>query len=38
MKVMKVFNNNVVLVHDAQGQEVVVMGRGIGFQKKRAIS
>lgn len=34
MKVMKVFNNNVVLVHDAQGQEVVVMGRGIGFQKK----
>lgn len=34
MKVMKVFNNNVVLVHDMQNQEVIVMGRGIGFQKK----
>lgn len=38
MKVMKVFNNNVVLVHDAQGQEVIVMGRGIGFQKKTSES
>lgn len=34
MEVMKVFNNNVVLVHDKEGQEVIVMGRGIGFQKK----
>lgn len=34
LKVMKVFNNNVVLVHDKKGQEVIVMGSGIGFQKK----
>ncbi|MET3559025.1 beta-glucoside operon transcriptional antiterminator [Streptococcus rupicaprae] len=34
MEAIKVFNNNVVLVQDAQGQEAIVMGRGLGFQKK----
>ncbi|MGT2757409.1 BglG family transcription antiterminator LicT [Streptococcus ovuberis] len=34
MEAVKVFNNNVVLVQDTQGQEAIVMGRGLGFQKK----
>lgn len=34
MKLLKVYNNNVVLA-DADGQEAVVIGRGIGFQKHR---
>ena len=34
MQVVKVFNNNVVLVLSDAGEEVIVMGRGIGFQKK----
>lgn len=34
MKVIKVFNNNVVLALDAHGQEAVLIGRGIGFQRK----
>ncbi|MGL4523157.1 MAG: BglG family transcription antiterminator LicT [Bacilli bacterium] len=33
MIIKKVFNNNVVLAKDA-GKEVVVMGKGIAFQKK----
>lgn len=32
MKVLRVFNNNVVLARDASEQEVIVTGRGIGFQ------
>lgn len=31
MKVVKVFNNNVALVVDERGREVVVQGRGIAF-------
>ncbi|PIP00081.1 Transcriptional antiterminator, BglG [uncultured Pleomorphomonas sp.] len=31
MKVVKVFNNNVALVLDEKGREVVVQGRGIAF-------
>ncbi len=33
MKIAKILNNNVVLVHDAQGHEQVVMGRGIAYKK-----
>ncbi|ATH93790.1 BglG family transcription antiterminator LicT [Bacillus glycinifermentans] len=34
MKIAKVINNNVVSVLDERDQELVVMGRGIAFQKK----
>ncbi len=34
MKIAKVLNNNVVIVHDAQGHEQVVMGRGLAFKKR----
>jgi beta-glucoside operon transcriptional antiterminator len=34
MKISKVFNNNVVLSLDDGGQEVVLIGRGLGFQAK----
>ncbi len=34
MKISKVFNNNVVLSVDDGGQEVVLIGRGLGFQAK----
>lgn len=34
MRIEKILNNNVVLTINEAGQEVVVMGRGIAFQKK----
>lgn len=34
MKITKVFNNNVVGSIDESGRELVLMGSGIGFQKK----
>jgi beta-glucoside operon transcriptional antiterminator len=34
MKIKKVFNNNVVLTEDSNQTELVVMGRGLAFQKK----
>lgn len=34
MQIDKVYNNNVVQVVDEQGREVILMGRGLGFQKK----
>ncbi|WP_046175954.1 BglG family transcription antiterminator LicT [Domibacillus indicus] len=34
MEIKKVFNNNVVLTQNNKGQEMVVMGRGLAFQKK----
>lgn len=34
MQVLRVFNNNVVLASTGEGGEVVVTGRGIGFQVK----
>lgn len=34
MIIEKVYNNNVIQVTDDQGQELIVMGRGLGFQKK----
>lgn len=35
MQIKKVLNNNVVISQDASGREVVLMGKGLGFQKKR---
>ena len=34
MKIAKILNNNVVVVQDKHGCEQVVMGRGLGFQKR----
>lgn len=34
MYVEKVINNNIVSSKDEKGREIVVMGRGIGFQSK----
>lgn len=34
MKIIKTFNSNVVLVMSDDGQEEIVMGKGIGFSKK----
>lgn len=34
MKIEKVLNNNVVVINNEHGQEMVVMGRGLAFQKK----
>ena len=33
MKIHKVINNNIVVVLDAAGKELIFMGRGIGFKK-----
>ncbi|CAI8749325.1 PRD domain-containing protein [Priestia megaterium] len=35
MKFVKVFNNNVALVKDSSNVEWVIMGTGVGFQKKK---
>ena len=35
MKIRKILNNNLVLASDVQGNEIIVKGRGIGFNKKR---
>ena len=35
MRILKVINNNVVSSLDEKQQEVVIMGKGIGFQKKK---
>jgi len=35
MEIKQTFNNNVVLTTDENANEVVVMGRGIGFQKAK---
>lgn len=34
MKIYKVINNNVLSAYDDQNQEIVIMGRGIGFKAK----
>lgn len=34
VKILKVINNNVVSAYNEQGKEVVVTGKGVGFQKK----
>lgn len=35
MRILKVINNNVICSLDENQQEVVIMGKGIGFQKKK---
>lgn len=35
MEILTVFNNNVVLARDELGREVVLSGRGVGFQTRR---
>jgi beta-glucoside operon transcriptional antiterminator len=35
MKVERIINNNVVSAYDTNGNEVVIMGKGIGFQAKK---
>lgn len=34
MKIAKILNNNVVIALSENNQELVVMGRGLAFQKK----
>ncbi|WOQ17381.1 PRD domain-containing protein [Raineyella sp. W15-4] len=34
MEVLRVFNNNVVLSRDGSGREVILTGRGLGFQAR----
>ena len=34
MIIGKIINNNVVSSWDEEGKEIIVMGRGLGFQKK----
>lgn len=34
LQIEKVYNNNVVQVIDSKGQELIVMGKGLGFQRK----
>ena len=34
MRIKKIFNNNVVLTQNDNHVEIVVMGRGLAFQKK----
>ena len=34
MEILRVFNNNVVLARGQDGSEVVLTGRGLGFQAK----
>ena len=34
MKIVKAINNNVVCALDQDGQEILVMGKGIGFKAK----
>ncbi|MEE2522040.1 PRD domain-containing protein [Pseudarthrobacter sp. J75] len=34
MEILRVFNNNVVLSRDPNGREVILTGRGLGFQAK----
>lgn len=34
MQIEKVYNNNVIQAVDQQGRELIVMGKGLGFQKK----
>ena len=35
MEILRVFNNNVVLAKGGDGGEVILTGRGLGFQAKR---
>ena len=34
MKIKRIYNNNVVVSNDMSGKEIIIIGRGIAFQKK----
>ncbi|MGC4440847.1 CAT RNA binding domain-containing protein, partial [Streptococcus suis] len=34
MKIEKVYNNNVVQAKSSSGDEIILMGAGLGFQKR----
>lgn len=34
MKIVKLINNNIISSTDSQGREIIVMGKGLGFQAK----
>lgn len=38
MQILRVFNNNVVLARDELGREVVLTGRGLGFQARTGMA
>ncbi|MFD1068055.1 BglG family transcription antiterminator LicT [Oceanobacillus locisalsi] len=38
MKIKKILNNNVAISHNERNQEIIVMGRGLAFQKKEGSS
>ena len=38
MRVIKVLNNSLVLALNDEGQEIILMGKGIGFQKTIGLS
>ena len=35
IKMKKAFNNNVLLAETENGNEIILMGKGIAFQKKK---
>ena len=37
MIIKKILNNNVIITENKSGREMVAMGRGIAFKKRRAI-
>ena len=38
MKIEKIINNNIISAKDEKNQEVILMGRGIGFGRKKGES
>ena len=34
MKIFKVINNNIVITLDQNSQEIILMGRGLGFKQR----
>lgn len=34
MEIVRIYNNNVAVTHDGEGQEMIVIGKGLAFQKK----
>ena len=37
-KVLKVYNNNVVLAEEPGGKQIVLIGKGVGFERIRRIT
>ncbi|WP_459914073.1 CAT RNA binding domain-containing protein [Enterococcus thailandicus] len=35
LKILRILNNNVVVALNDEGKEIVLMGNGLGFQKKQ---